>query len=79
MEYSERCERYIGMNTLKFTSLLKDWIPPEASIAFADKYQYIDYISGIHDIQIRPGQPIPSGSITERVYQQQKPSRIFGT
>jgi two-component system, LytTR family, response regulator LytT len=59
------------MNTLTITRLIKDWIPPEASVAFADKYQYLDYISGFHDIQIRPGQPIPSGSITERVYRQQ--------
>lgn len=58
------------MNTLKIKKFIKDWIPPEASVAFADKDQYLEYIPGIHDIQIHPGQPIPSGSITERVYQQ---------
>ena len=58
------------MKDLKIPKFMKDWIPPEASVAFADKNQYVDYLSGIHDIQIRPGQPIPSGSITERVYQQ---------
>ncbi|WP_256240346.1 LytTR family DNA-binding domain-containing protein [Bacillus sp. V3B] len=58
------------MSSLKIPKFIKDWIPPEASVAFADKDQYLDYLSGIHDLQIRPGQPIPSGSITERVYQQ---------
>jgi two-component system, LytTR family, response regulator LytT len=58
------------MNTLKIPKFIEDWIPPEASVAFAGKDQYLDYFPGIHDIQIRPGQPIPSGSITERVYQQ---------
>lgn len=58
------------MNTLELNRFMKDWVPPEASIAIADNYQYIDYVSGIHDIKIRPGQPIPAGSVTERVIQQ---------
>src|SRR4051794_21990103 len=58
------------MNTLKIPKFIEEWIPPEASVAFAGKDHYLDYLRGIHDIQIRPGQPIPSGSITERVYQQ---------
>lgn len=69
-EYLESGENYINMDIIKIPRFIKDWIPPEASVAFADKNQYLDYLSGIHDIQIRPGQPIPSGSITERVYQQ---------
>jgi two-component system, LytTR family, response regulator LytT len=69
-EYLERSENYINTNTLTIPKFIKEWIPPEASIAFADKNQYWDYLCGIHDIQIRPGQPVPSGSITERVYQQ---------
>ncbi|HWO96759.1 MAG TPA: LytTR family DNA-binding domain-containing protein [Bacillus sp. (in: firmicutes)] len=56
------------MNALKIPKFIEDWIPPEASVAFAGTDQYLDYFSGIHDIRIRPGQPIPSGSITERVY-----------
>jgi two-component system, LytTR family, response regulator LytT len=70
VEYSEGCENSINMSTLKIDKFIKDWIPPEASVAFADKDHYLEYIPGIHDIQIRPGQPIPLGSITERVYQQ---------
>ncbi|KAA9027611.1 LytTR family DNA-binding domain-containing protein [Niallia endozanthoxylica] len=62
------------MNNINIYKFIKDWVPPEASIAFADKNQYLDYQSGIHDIRIRPGQPIPSGSISERVFQQR--SRI---
>lgn len=58
------------MDALKIPKFIEDWIPPEASVAFAGKDQYLDYFSGMHDIQIRPGQPIPSGSITERVYRQ---------
>jgi DNA-binding LytR/AlgR family response regulator len=70
VEYLERSENFRNMNTLKIPKFIKDWIPPEASVAIANKDQYLDYLSGIHDIQIRPGQPIPTGSITERVYQQ---------
>jgi two-component system, LytTR family, response regulator LytT len=57
-----------NMDVLKMAKFIEDWIPPEASVAFAGKDQYVDYFSGIHDIRIRPGQPIPSGSITDRVY-----------
>src|SRR5687767_2966234 len=70
VENLKRGENSRNMNTLKISEFIKDWIPPEASVAFAGKDQYLDYLSGIHDIQIRPGQPIPPGSITERVYQQ---------
>ena len=58
--------------------------PPEASIAIADKLQYVNYISGIHDIKIQPGQLIPSGSVAERVIQQRErveflvPESVFG-
>lgn len=62
------------MGNINIYKFIKDWVPPEASIAFADKNQYLDYQSGIHDIRIRPGQPIPPGSISERVFQQK--SRI---
>lgn len=49
---------------------IKDWVPKEASVAVASGNRYINYYAGIHDIQIRPGQPIPSGSISERVFHQ---------
>jgi DNA-binding LytR/AlgR family response regulator len=64
--------KILKMNALKISKFIQDWIPPEASIAFAGQDQYVDYLSGIHDIQIRPGQPVPPGSITERVYRQQR-------
>lgn len=70
IEYLEGNENCIHMKDSKIPKFIKDWIPPEASVAFADKEQYVDYFSGIHDIQIRPGQFIPPGSITDRVYQQ---------
>jgi two-component system, LytTR family, response regulator LytT len=58
------------MNSLEIKQLIKDWIPPEASVALALKDQYIEYSSGMYDIQIRPGQRVPSGSITDHVYKQ---------
>jgi DNA-binding LytR/AlgR family response regulator len=58
------------MNILEIKQLIKDWIPPEASVALALKDQYVEYSSGMYDIQIRPGQRVPSGSITEHVYKQ---------
>lgn len=72
------------MNAYELNKFMKDWIPPEASIAIADRHQYIDYISGMHDIKIRPGQPIPPGSISERVLLQKDrveclvPESVFG-
>ncbi|UTR11569.1 LytTR family transcriptional regulator DNA-binding domain-containing protein [Evansella sp. LMS18] len=54
----------------QFSAFIQDWVPEEASIAIAGGNQYISYIPGRHDIKISQGQPIPSGSITERVYMQ---------
>ncbi|WP_158282252.1 LytTR family DNA-binding domain-containing protein [Salipaludibacillus keqinensis] len=54
----------------QFSTFIEDWVPKEASIAIADEDKYVTYIPGSHDIQINQGQPIPSGSITERVYAQ---------
>lgn len=72
------------MNPFVINKFVKDWIPPEASIAIADRLQYVNYISGIHDIKIQPGQQIPSGSIAERVLQERErvellvPESVFG-
>nr|WP_295972207.1 LytTR family DNA-binding domain-containing protein [uncultured Bacillus sp.] len=55
------------INAIDISKFIQDWIAPEASIAIADQHYYVDYISGIHDIQIHPGQSIPSGSISARV------------
>ncbi|MFC3884864.1 LytR/AlgR family response regulator transcription factor [Bacillus songklensis] len=56
------------MDIRQITTFIEDWVPTEASVAIAGRDQYIDYVSGIHDIRIRPGQSVPSGSITDRVY-----------
>ncbi len=62
-------EKHIVRQISKF---IEDWVPKDASIAVADGDRYISYIPGKHDIQIRQGQPIPSGSISERVYLQKQ-------
>ncbi|UCZ52476.1 LytTR family transcriptional regulator DNA-binding domain-containing protein [Bacillus shivajii] len=56
----------------QFSTFIEDWVPKEASIAIAGGDKYISYLPGRHDIQINQGQPIPSGSITERVYNQKR-------
>ncbi|OLO42402.1 hypothetical protein BTR23_04060 [Alkalihalophilus pseudofirmus] len=55
-----------------FSRFIEDWVPTEASIAIAGGDKYVSYIPGSHDIHINQGQPIPSGSITERVYLQKR-------
>ncbi|GGE06673.1 LytR family transcriptional regulator [Marinithermofilum abyssi] len=48
--------------------LLHDWVPPEASVAIAENAQYVEYEPGQYGLPIRPGQPVPSGSISNRVF-----------
>jgi two-component system, LytTR family, response regulator LytT len=67
MERSRNLENEVVRQMTKF---IEDWAPKEASIAVAVSDKYLNYYAGIHDIQIRLGQPIPSGSITERVFHQ---------
>ncbi|QMT16568.1 LytTR family transcriptional regulator [Planococcus maritimus] len=47
--------------------IIEDWIPKEASIAVAVENQYIYYKAGFHDLSIREGQPVSSGTIAARV------------
>mgnify|MGYP000087243804 CR=1 FL=1 len=47
--------------------IIGDWIPKEASIAVAAENQYIYYKAGIHDLSIKEGQPVSSGTIAARV------------
>lgn len=61
----------------QFSTFIEDWVPEEASIAIAGGDKYINYIPGKHDIRINQGQPIPSGSITERVYMQKSKVESF--
>lgn len=56
--------------------LIEDWVPKEASVAIAIGDKYVDYHAGLYDIQIYPGQLVPTGSITERVFRQK--SRVEG-
>lgn len=65
-------------------SVMKDWIPKEASIAVASNFSYLHYISGMHDIRIQKGQSIEKGSIAEAVFNQKRKvemmmdDKIFG-
>lgn len=47
--------------------IIGDWIPKEASIAVAAENQYIYYKAGVHDLSIKEGQPVSSGTIAARV------------
>ena len=53
---------------LQLVSVMKDWIPKDASIAVAFDHAYVHYISGLHDIRIQKGQKIEKGSIAEAVF-----------
>lgn len=47
----------------QYVSILKEWIPKEASVAIAIDGTYVNYFPGIHDIQITIGQSVEVGSI----------------
>ncbi len=55
---------------VQISQLLRDLLPPEASVAVANEYQYLDYRPGEYDIHIQPGSNIPSGSISAQVVTQ---------
>ncbi len=52
---------------IQISAILKDLLPPEASIAIADENKYLDYLPGAYDIHIEPGKEIPSESISAKV------------
>lgn len=52
-------------------NVMKDWIPKDASVAFAIGDCYLHYISGVHDIRLKTGQSIERGSVAEKVFQKQ--------
>ncbi len=64
--------------------VLKDWIPDTASIAVADRQQYVDYRPGAHDLHIHPGESVRPGSIAYRVFREKSrveqavDSSVFG-
>ena len=51
----------------QLVSLMKDWIPDDASIAVASANAYSQHISGAHDIRIQKEQTIEKGSVAETV------------
>ena len=57
--------------------ILGDWIPKEASIAIAVGDRYIYYKAGVHDLQIRGGQPVLSGSIAARAKKEKQRIEMF--
>lgn len=57
-------------------SIMKDWIPDDASVAVAVNGHYLYYISGIHDIRIKKGQEVEQGSIADIIFK--KGHRVEG-
>lgn len=51
----------------RYSNLLEEWIPKEASIAIALKDQYIYYYAGEHDLHLQEGQKVQPGSIADLV------------
>jgi len=51
----------------QLVSLMKDWIPEDASIAVASANVYSQHTSGAHDIRIQKEQTIEKGSVAETV------------
>jgi two-component system, LytTR family, response regulator LytT len=49
--------------------ILEDWIPETASIAVANRQEYILYRPGDYDLNIHPGEAVPPGSVASRVFQ----------
>ncbi|WP_233201518.1 MULTISPECIES: LytTR family DNA-binding domain-containing protein [unclassified Sporosarcina] len=56
----------------QYASVLEDWIPKDASIAIAVSDHYIYYVPGMHDIHLREGQHIQTGSIAEVTIKDQR-------
>lgn len=52
----------------QFITIMKDWIPADASIAIAINSHYLYYRSGKHDIRIKKGQLVEKGSIAQSVF-----------
>ncbi|MDV6379491.1 LytTR family DNA-binding domain-containing protein [Sporosarcina sp. GW1-11] len=49
----------------QYATILEDWVPKDASIAIAIAHHYIYYNPGMHDIHLKEGQDIQTGSIAE--------------
>lgn len=53
-------------------TILEDWVPKDASIAIAVSDRYIYYVPGMHDIHLKEGQHIQTGSIAEVTIKEQR-------
>ena len=51
----------------RYSNLLEEWIPKEASIAIAARGKYIYYVAGEHDLQLKEGIQVQQGSIADLV------------
>lgn len=51
----------------QYASILGDWVPKDAAVAIAIGGQYIYYVEGVHDIQLKEGQPVMPGSLADKV------------
>ncbi|WP_303967089.1 LytTR family DNA-binding domain-containing protein [Sporosarcina ureae] len=56
----------------QYAALLEDWVPKDASIAIAVSDHYIYYVPGMHDIHLKEGQHIQTGSIAEITINEQR-------
>lgn len=61
----------------QYYSLLKDWIPKEASIAIAVGKTYIYYAVGTHDVFLENGTKIKEGSVADQVINKRKKIEAF--
>ncbi|ARK26315.1 LytTR family transcriptional regulator [Sporosarcina sp. P37] len=56
----------------QYATILEDWVPKDASIAIAVAERYIYYEPGMHDIHLKEGQNIQTGSIAEATIREQR-------
>ncbi|WP_233189616.1 LytTR family DNA-binding domain-containing protein [Sporosarcina sp. P7] len=61
----------------QYASVLEDWVPKDASIAIAVSDHYIYYVPGMHDIHLREGQHIQTGSIAEVTIKDQRKVEVI--
>ncbi|WP_233212184.1 LytTR family DNA-binding domain-containing protein [Sporosarcina sp. P16b] len=61
----------------QYASVLEDWVPKDASIAIAVSDHYIYYVPGMHDIHLREGQHIQTGSIAEVTIRDQRKVEVI--
>ncbi|PID14240.1 LytTR family transcriptional regulator [Sporosarcina sp. P34] len=61
----------------QYASVLEDWVPKDASIAIAVSEHYIYYVPGMHDIHLREGQHIQTGSIAEVTIKNQRKVEVI--